>query len=178
MRRLALFLLMVGCGNSDGAVDSGAGPDSSQPLTITLEARQADGSFAPVTSGDDAELLVGIQGLRFVELRLVASGGSAVLVDSVLTYTVEGQEPFTQTNLMIELVADGAVRRSQEIRLIFAGSIDTMDLRGRMVHVAGRWTASGGGETTMTELDLVLRDDDTCIHRPPPDPPLCSDAGI
>jgi hypothetical protein len=178
MWRPALFAIVSACSGAPAAADGGA-DGSGGPLAISIEAKQASGAFVPMQDGGEAELFVGIQGLVFLELRLVATGGTAELVDSTLRFTVEGLEELSQTNVMVELLPDGPVRRSQELRLVFPGSIDpASQLVEHMMHLDGRWTRSGGGETATTAFDLIIRNDDPCIHRPPPEEPLCpSDAG-
>lgn len=177
----AALLLLASCGDGAAAAGDDAsspGPDAA-PLTISFAARQDDGGYAPITAGEPAELFVGIQGLRFLQLQLVARGGTDPHVDSMLTYTVDGLEPFTQTNIAVALTADPAapaVRRSQPLNLVFAGSIGTDALRGHTAHLTGAFT--GARDTAAATADLTIVDNDPCIHRPSPEEPLCPDAGM
>ncbi|MCP4499860.1 MAG: hypothetical protein GY822_07850 [Deltaproteobacteria bacterium] len=138
------------------------------------------GEFVPLSERDTAELALGFQGLAFAPVRVRASGDVPLVVDAILSATIEGREPFGGRQALIEFSGPADALVSSDIQISvnrgnfadYANQVAQIDIRLRddMTNPTKECLVSGL---------VTLVDDDDCIHTG--DVPICNppaDAGI
>lgn len=162
-----LPLLFAGCFEPDDTgLDTGMAP-----FECTLGSLDADDAFRPYAATGTAELVLGFQGFLFVQARVLARDGPPV-VEAVASITVEGEEPAgsTQPGVHLEPVDGGQL--SDGI-LVFLPSSSVSAWEDRPATLAVR--LQGEGQACVATADVVLVDEDPCIHTD--DEPICPDTG-
>jgi hypothetical protein len=147
-------------------------PAEPDPFDCTLGLTTADGGFVPVTGDTRLELELGFQGflLGHVAIRTTDDRVPDEL-EGAVSLTPDGLDPlggpFARTALLDE--PDGA-RVSEPIQVFFDASA-LADYIGRTATIAVR--AEAGRFRCLVEGDVVLVDDDPCIHTG--GEPICPD---
>jgi hypothetical protein len=100
---VTLLLLAPACPGGDAAVDAGLGDCG---LEVTLEVRAPDGEYTSIPPAEDAELVLGFQGFRYVYLRGRADRSPPAASGSVVI-EVEGSGPRSQPFGDLAWTADG-----------------------------------------------------------------------
>ena len=153
-----LVVLLVGCGADE------------PPVPFDCELVLPDGS-KPAPDGA-AELILGFQGLLFVEVRLTALPG-AFPDQGLVTYTVKaGEAPqigAAQHGVFTDWVEAERVHTNL-IRVFLSGS-SVKDYDDRDATITVR--LEGDGRFCDAETTWRLRDDDKCLHTG--EKPICPD---
>lgn len=158
----AITILLVGlsgCGPGDGSPDGSV--DASCSLDVTLGTGDALG-FTPLSDGDAAEVILGFQGFRMLQLavRITETRASRADVSAYLAIDATGVEVDQRDDqLRLWPAADGSV--VVERYLLFFNDAPASQIIGQ----DGRLDviARAGGCTGGSSVTLELRDDDTCI---------------
>ncbi len=160
-RSLILAVLLAGCPDDDpGGADAG---DAAEPCT--MEARLGTGGkgadFVPLAEGDDAEVILGYQGFRFIQTILEVSGVGSTRVNASFTISVEGQAAYPQwARADVEAVGDGAAF-SDPVSIYF-NDIPYAQIVGKRCDLAVEVFHPGCSDTF--SVGVLLLDEDPCIQ--------------
>jgi hypothetical protein len=121
----------------------------------------ADGAFVPLGPGAQAELVLGFQGFLIITLLVRAQAPAPDLVDITMSVTLEGADPFgnSQLGTAIRSSADGLLT-DQIVIFLESSSVSfyqdrTADLALRLEDATRTCTVTG---------TVLLVDSDRCIH--------------
>ncbi len=157
MRPIPPILLLLAASAGAACTDDAPPdePDAGPPCGFELAwGRPVDGVFTPYADGDEAGVVLGFQGFRFIDSS--ARLGQIDAPSAVFRFQVEvdGQAPMTQ-DAAAELVpgADGA--RYADHLQIFFNDIAMPELLGRSAAVRARATAAGCTAADAATVTLV-----------------------
>ncbi|MBI2895087.1 MAG: hypothetical protein HYY06_16140 [Deltaproteobacteria bacterium] len=157
---LILTVLLAGCPDDDpGGADAG---DAAEPCT--MEARLGTGGkgadFVRLAEGDDAEVILGYQGFRFIQTILEVSGVGSSRVNASFTISVEGQIPYPQwVRADVEEAGDAAY--SDPVSIYF-NDIPYAQIVGKRCDLAVEVFHPGCSDTF--SVGVLLLDEDPCIQ--------------
>ena len=165
MRGLATFLVLAGC--SDPATppaDAGAAEEE-EPCTMvaTLGHESAGADFVPYADGDDAEIVLGYQGFRFIQVVLRTEGIEAARVLVTFTVEVAGQAPYPQVSWLDVTPADDGIPYSS-VFLVYFNDIPYAEILDRDCNLGVSVSNRRCPDATSVRVHLV--DEDPCIHIP------------
>lgn len=150
-------VLLVGCPENGGSPPA----DASCDLAVSVGTGNAD-DYVPLVDGDEAEVILGFQGFRMLQvtLRVEGTGEPRADVSGYVTIEESGVEvaQLPRTTAMIE-GPDGA--RYAEGFLVFFNDTPVSEIVGREGEL--ELIARSGGCVGGTRVALAMVDDDSCV---------------
>lgn len=146
------------------AQDRCSGPSSSgEPKPFECElGLLVDDAFVPIGADTEVELQLGFQGFLIVELAArTREHRLPEIVEGSVSLTPEGMDPLGSTGLWVPLERDGDWEVSGPIQ-VFLDPAQLGAYPGLSAHVALR--LEDPDHVCVVQADVVLVDDDPCIH--------------
>ncbi len=171
-----LFVTMACCCEPDPPKPDGGPPPGDFDCELGLRGEQLD-SFVPLTESNEAELMLGFQGLAGFVMRVAMSPEAPTTVEALISVRITGQPPNGSQALEIatSVLPDG--RRLTRDLLVPANRGPLTDYAGQTAEVSVRVADSLLHPTALCVAtgQVLLVDNDQCIHTG--QEPLCPDAG-
>lgn len=165
MRTFSLLALFTGC-SGPAAEPSDAGfVEEEEPCTMvaTLGHEGAGRDFVPYAEGDPAEIVLGYQGFRFIQVVLRTEGIEDARLLASFTIEVAGQAPYPQVSWIDVASADDGIAYSP-VFLVYFNDITYSDIIDRDCTLGVSVAHRRCPDTTSVRVHLV--DEDPCIHVP------------
>ena len=163
---LASLATCASCTSSDAGGDGAASVDAAPPCALAIElGPPGPEAFTPFRAGDEAPLVLGFQGFRYIVTRLRARGARGGQVSLRFDVAVEGYERALQDGgTFLLMPAGGDLGVANDVQIFF-NDIPAPGLVDRRVQVVAQ--ARSGGCTAQAALDVRLGS-----------PMACDDAGV
>ncbi len=161
---LALLWTLTACGDNPEEGGEDTGPDTpAETFEFSIGEADEDGAFTPVGSGDSVEIVVGFQGLIFIDLILDAPADvewrMAVECDITFAERPDYDFGFRVNRLQMATVAG---RRLGELRVPFGQDVSL--IHGQDITVDVRLSATGW--EGQSSASFRIADDERCIEDP------------
>ena len=154
-------LVCAGCPGTENT-HADAGADAAPcDLSVSLGVGGRGSDFVPLHDGDVGEVIVGYQGFIFIQTILRIEGVTDGQVLAPFMVELEGHEPYAD-NKRVEMIDGGDGAGYSAPLSLYFNDFPLPDVVGSQCRLSVTVTRQGcsGG----VGVDLILRDEDPCIH--------------
>lgn len=154
---LLLTLLLAACAPSSVVDDADL-----EPFDCELGALDAEMAWQPLTVGSKLELQLGFQGFLLVDIYARTATALQGALSAAVSLTPEGMDPLGHPEVRFQLLPDGDAYVSDPPLQVFLDAARLGTYVGKSATIAVRIT--GDGHRCTRDVEVVLADDDPCIH--------------